>query len=77
MWNMSKGVGSMGAWIEFKYRNTVGKEVSHTCNVNSNKHLSEILDRYFLEPIFLFDIKRNGKPLSAERLSKILYGGNS
>lgn len=65
-----------GVWMEFKYRDPVGgKVVGHTCHVSSNEQLSSVMDRYSLEPIFLHDIKRNGKPMSAERLSSILYGG--
>lgn len=61
----------MGAWISFKYQGDSGT-VGHTAYINNAGTLQEILDRYHVDPHFLFDIKVNDKPVGIEAIVKKL-----
>lgn len=63
---------AIGAYIQFKYRNMVGKIIGHSAFILNTDHLREILDRYNVEPENLFDIKVNGKSVQPEAISKRL-----
>lgn len=47
----------MGVWISFQYKNDLGKTVGHTAFIENAAALQEILDRYRVDPYFIFDIK--------------------
>ena len=63
----------MAKWVDFKYLNGVGKPVAHTVNIINKRHFFDILKRYGLDPLYLFDIRMEGKEISPEQLAKILY----
>ena len=56
----------MGKWVEFKFLNFAGKPVAHTVNVINKKQFKQIMSRYELDPLFLYDIRMDGKEVSPE-----------
>lgn len=58
--------------MEFKYKTLVGKTVGHKTFISNKNQLQEILDRYDVDPHFLFDIKVNGKDIKVESIVRKL-----
>ena len=61
-----------GAFVQFKYRNMVGKTIGHSAFILNAAHLREILNRYNLDAASIFDVKVNGKPVNPEAIARRL-----
>ena len=64
-----------GKWVEFKYLNFAGKPMAHTVNVVTRGQFKQIMQRYELDPLFLFDIRMDGKEISPEDFEKYVNRG--
>ena len=60
------------AFIKFKYKTLVGKTVGHNAFIANSKDLKDILDRYEIDPYFLFDIKVNDKDVTVDKIVRKL-----
>ncbi|MFJ7941120.1 hypothetical protein ACIQYG_21895 [Peribacillus sp. NPDC096622] len=58
---------SIAAFLEFKY-----KTVGHKAFIANSKDLKDILDRYEINPYFLFDIKVNDKDVTVDNIVRKL-----
>lgn len=62
---------TLGVFLSFKYKNDMGKIVGHTAFIAKQGDLQVILDRYYLLPSNMFDIKFNGQRLTNKENSQI------
>lgn len=62
----------MSGWVSFKYKNHLGKTVGHTAFVNSKADLTEIFDRYQIDPKSIWDVRVTARSMSiAEMINKL------